>query len=138
MGTRADFYVGKGEKAEWIGSYPWDGYPSGVDKAVFEATEVEQFRKAVADYLGSEKHAAQATLPEMGWPWPWEDSQTTDYAYAFDEGKVWASCFGHKWFDPLLPEADLDDNGPKEVFPNMKDRQNVTLGNRSGVIVVGF
>lgn len=31
MGTRADFYVGRGESAEWLGSIAWDGYPSGID-----------------------------------------------------------------------------------------------------------
>ena len=27
MGTRADFYVGRGDAAEWIGSIAYDGYP---------------------------------------------------------------------------------------------------------------
>ena len=27
MGTRADFYVGRGEKAEWVGSIAMDGVP---------------------------------------------------------------------------------------------------------------
>lgn len=31
MSTRADFYVGRGAEAEWIGSISWDGYPDGVD-----------------------------------------------------------------------------------------------------------
>jgi len=26
MGTRADFYVGMGKDAEWLGSVAWDGY----------------------------------------------------------------------------------------------------------------
>lgn len=30
MGTIADFYVGRGPKAEWIGSIAWDGYPDGI------------------------------------------------------------------------------------------------------------
>jgi hypothetical protein len=30
MGTRADFYVGRGPDAEWLGSVAMDGYPSGV------------------------------------------------------------------------------------------------------------
>ena len=25
MGTRADFYVGVGKKAEWLGNVAWDG-----------------------------------------------------------------------------------------------------------------
>lgn len=27
MGTRADFYIGRGENAEWLGSIAWDGDP---------------------------------------------------------------------------------------------------------------
>jgi len=30
MGTRADFYVGIGPEAEWVGSIAYDGYPDGV------------------------------------------------------------------------------------------------------------
>lgn len=30
MGTRADFYVGRGTEAEWIGSIALDGYPDGI------------------------------------------------------------------------------------------------------------
>jgi hypothetical protein len=30
MGTRADFYVGRGKDAEWLGSVAFDGYPSGT------------------------------------------------------------------------------------------------------------
>jgi hypothetical protein len=30
MGTRADFYVGRGETAEYLGSIAWDGYPDGL------------------------------------------------------------------------------------------------------------
>ena len=26
MGTRADFYLGEGSAAEWLGSVAWDGY----------------------------------------------------------------------------------------------------------------
>ena len=34
MGTRADFYVGRGESAEWLGSVAWDGNPRGIDDPV--------------------------------------------------------------------------------------------------------
>lgn len=78
------------------------------------------------------------TLPADGWPWPWENSQTTDYAYAFDGGKVYAACFGHSWFDPTEPQSDEDQDGPKVAFPDMTKRANVQIGGkRSGIIVVG-
>jgi hypothetical protein len=34
MGTRADFYVGRGETAEWLGSIAWDGNPGGAGLAL--------------------------------------------------------------------------------------------------------
>lgn len=72
-----------------------------------------------------------------GWPWPWEDSQTTDYAYAFDGGKVWASCFGGPWQIASDWKDDGDEAVKVAVFPNMKDRQNVTFGPRSGILILG-
>lgn len=134
MGTRADFYVGRGKSAEWIGSTAWDGYPSGFSNTpIFKAKTEEAFRATVADEISGRE---DGTKPEMGWPWPWDNSQTTDYSYAFDGGRVYASCFGHRWFNPRKPEPE-DHEGEKTEFPDMKDRQRVTLGKRSGVIVFG-
>jgi hypothetical protein len=138
MGTRADFYVGRGRDAEWLGSITWDGYPGGIDDAVLEAPSEAIFREKLVEFLKRE----DATLPEQGWPWPWDDSKTTDYAYAFDEGKVWVSCFG-RTLETLddhykrCKEESRRDLPKDAVFPNMKERKNVTMGKRSGLIIVG-
>jgi len=96
MGTRADFYVGTGSQAEWLGSLAMDGYR--IDemeeggktpdyKACWEIktakTEVD-YRTAVAALLAIND---DATLPAHGWPWPWDNSNTTDYVYAFVDGE---------------------------------------------------
>ena len=136
MGTRADFYVGRGEQAEWIGSIAWDGYPSGIDAQVLGCTGEAAFRHAVSAFLAAR---TDKTLPADGWPWPWETSHTTDYAYAFDADKVWACCFGGTWFDPTVeqPEDDAPD-APKAVFPDMSQgKQRSKFGAHSGVIVIG-
>ena len=152
MGTRADFYVGRGEKAEWIGSIAWDGYPEPyIDDGLFaDATDVA-WRERVAAFL---KTRDDATNVADGWPWPWDDSNTTDWAYTLDDGKVYCSCFGRAWI-PIaeyvrksketekLLEADSDEAdedwwekiGPKPTHPNMTSVQKVTLGARSGVLV---
>jgi len=131
MGTRADFYIGRGETAEWLGSIGWDGYPDGIDAEVLTASSEDGFRAAVSKFIAERN---DTTLPSNGWPWPWKDSGTTDYTYAFD-GKVFASSFGYEWFDPTQPEPES--NGPKvAIFPDMSGRSNFTLGPRSGVIVV--
>lgn len=131
MGTRADFYVGKGKAAEWIGSVAYDGYPDGIGKSVLTAVDEQQYRQAVLSFLEGEE---AATLPEMGWPWPWEDSNTTDYAYAFDQGKVHGYSFA--WFDPLLPEPDEGDP-EEEVFPKMDISGYAKAGSaRSGIMLI--
>ena len=134
MGTRADFYVGRGESAEWLGSVAWDGYPGGFRKSLFTPTTETNWRRRIARELASRD---DATTPDKGWPWPWEDSRTTDYAYAYDDGRIWASPFGSGWFDATKPQPDKET--PKDaIFPNMKARANVQLGGkRSGLLVFG-
>lgn len=137
MGTRADFYIGRGKDAEWLGSVAWDGYPEGFERdGLMNATTAEQFRAAVSAELNSRD---DATLPDQGWPWPWSDSNTTDFAYAYDGGNVHASCFGGNWFDPNADRDENDDYVKSLVptdFPDMKDRANPTMGARSGVMVI--
>lgn len=131
MGTRADFYVGRGKDAEWLGSIAWDGYD--IPENIQECQGEETYREDVKDFLTSRD---DATFPEQGWPWPWEDSNTTDYAYAYDDKKVYKNCFGRGWLEVHEEETDeyLDAHGRTE-FPDMSEVQNVTLGQRSGVIV---
>lgn len=140
MGTRADFYVGRGPNAEWLGSIGYDGYPSGIADPVLHAVDEDSYRRAVEVFLSQER---SATLPSQGWPWPWEDSRTTDFAYSFHGGKVWASGFGRPWVDPLVDVSDdeAEDCGdlPKMTdFPNMAARQKVALDGRSGLLVLGI
>lgn len=137
MGTRADFYIGRGKDAEWLGSVAHDGYPDGVLRnGIGAATSEADFRAGVAGHLASLDHA---TRPEQGWPWPWEDSRTTDYAYAWDDG-VWCCCFGSEWDTAAIALANDHEFArvKSATFPDMTARQNVTLGPRSGVIVLGI
>jgi hypothetical protein len=145
MGTRADFYVGRGPEAEWLGSIAWDGNPSGVGfdrphgATALRATTEEIYRRAVNNFLASRD---DATFPVQGWPWPWDDSNTTDYAYAFENGAVYASSFGYTWFPVHLDAphcGEPEESGSKgQPFPDMTARKAVTYGPRSGVIVLGF
>ena len=122
MGTRADFYIGA-VRGDWLGSIAWDGYPSGIPDAIKLAATEDDYN--------------DATLAEMGWPWPWNDSATTDWAYAWT-GTVMASCFGRSWI--FVPrEGDGPDEwpeGPAPIFPDMSARKRVTFGPRSGVILI--
>lgn len=147
MGTRADFYVvEKDGSAEWLGSIAWDGYPSETMAGILEAKKGKHFRAEVASLLAEND---DATLPEHGWPWPWETSKTTDFTYVFDkrEHVTGVYCFGD---GPLVLDEDyrqIEDGPDGEPalleteypfsFPSMKAIQNVALGPRSGLIVIG-
>jgi len=134
MGTRADFYVGRGPAAEWIGSVAFDGDPGSFkESGITKATTEESYRSIVAAEL---KQRDDATLPEQGWPWPWENSLTSDYAFAFDGGQVWAH--GCCWFPADGHEPDEVHACPQDGgFPDMTALQKVTMGKRSGLIVIG-
>jgi len=134
MGTRADFYIGRGKQAEWIGSIAWDGHPDSHVKCLWGIRSESKFRAAVATLL--ENKEGGPTKPEQGWPWPWDNSGTTDYSYAFDGGKVWGTCFGHGWW-PISKEPSDSCEDSKVQFPDMKSKRNLAEPgtNRSGVMV---
>lgn len=145
MGTRADFYVGTGKEAVWLGSIAYDAY--NIDEAkepkredphpytlrcwnIKTAKTEDEFRKAVADFLAAD---SSATLPENGWPWPWDNSLTTDYAYCFDGTKTKSFSFGR----PVPDDGgEMPENTPKAEFPDMSGVKNVTLGPRSGLVIL--
>lgn len=112
MGTRADFYVGI-RKLEWLGSIGYDGYEEGISKNVLEAKSIKAFKEALQKFF---KRRDDVTTPELGWPWPWGNSDTTDYSYVFNpkRKKVFVHCYGgrRKWPDmsklrQRLPIGDI-------------------------------
>lgn len=138
MGTRADFYKGRGEKAEWLGSIAWDGYPEGLPKKLLKSKTLKEFKENLKSFLDGRD---DATLPADGWPWPWNDSELTDYAYAFERGKVYACPFGYGWFIATEDEPNGEDNpnffeGKKAIFPDMRNIKKVKLGRKSGLIII--
>jgi hypothetical protein len=134
LGTRADFYIGRGKTAEWLGSIGWDGYPDGVPKILLTAKTERQFRRRVKKIACENDDFTQ---PERGWPWPWDDSNITDYAYAFDEGQVWYT--GMKGWHPAQsgPDTAEYEGSYTLEFPNMAARRNLRLDSGSGLIIIG-
>lgn len=134
MGTRADFYVGKGKDAEWIGSIAWDGYRSGINQAVLEAKSDEAFRHAVAVFFVDRD---DVTLPARGWPWPWDTSATTDCSYWFFDGQVWDECDDRY----VTCADDQPDEPPPEAlsidYPVFSTENFASGGQRSGTIIIG-
>lgn len=139
MGTRADFYLGRGRNAEWLGSIAYDGYPyvfdrNGIPMNVLKSTDKLEFMHYL--YLFFRKKDDYISTSN-GWPWPWEDSRTTDYSYAFDDGKVYVSCFGHKWktWEDLKKEEPEEEDEEKEEFPLMGPCEKINW-NQQGLILI--
>lgn len=90
MGTRADFYIGKGKNAKWLGSIAWDGYPEGIPDDIRKSTNIKTYENLVKTFISSRE---DGTEPSMGWPWPWDTSALTDYTYFFYDNKVRYTSF---------------------------------------------
>ena len=144
MGTRADFYTGKGRDANWLGSVGMDGHPETISEQLsltleFQsiASEADWTESVAAVFDAHEEH----TLPEMGWPWPWDDSNTTDYAYTYEAGKVWVSCFGRLWvtLQWALEEEDAWDamEGGQLDFPDMSAIKNIRYDSGNAPMIFG-
>jgi hypothetical protein len=88
MGTMADFYIGRGPDAEWLGSVKMDGYQWGdnPDCPLMVAKERREFCYALTDIIADDP--ANFCHPGRGWPWPWTGSHTTDCVYAFVDGRA--------------------------------------------------
>lgn len=108
--TKADFYIGNGITANWIGSIRQDGYPSGIPIQLLICVNPTLFEEEVVDFISK----AEGVIKTDGgsWPWLWPDSRMTDYSYMFllDHNKVFASHFGGNLFDPIkfLQDGDLE------------------------------
>jgi hypothetical protein len=136
MASKADFYVGRGPRAEWLGSVGWDGLPAGIPDDIREAEAEGSYREAVTKFL---KGRGDAVLPEQGWPWPWDDSSGTNYSYAFKRGQVWASCYGSSWWKAERPEPDHTTLRRKVArFPDMAlhRKMDTEKGGRKRILVV--
>lgn len=94
MGTRADYYIGRGEKAVWLGSIATDGHIDSQSEGILLAKTQDDFTRAVTGEIEGRRDGTQ---PSQGWPWPWKTSNTTDYSYAFEDGEVYVCCFGYRW-----------------------------------------
>lgn len=160
MGTRADFYVGRGPDAEWIGSIAYNGWP-GRYPAISRARTEADFRAAVAAELARRR---DATVPERGWPWPWKDSSTTDYGICFK--RVQEDDLGHYpgvaeelpgqhvWWESMyrtvgddceqrptpvwVNEREDEDTSESVAWPDMSARPNVRFDAGSGLLLVGL
>lgn len=107
MGTRADFYIDNRGDMTWLASMFKDAHPWNIPLVVLVQVNPTMFAEHLFEWLDASKVDYQDTE----WPWPWEDSQLTDYSYILDDerGKVLAYSMQDKIiFDPLKISAGED------------------------------
>jgi hypothetical protein len=107
MGTRCDFYAGRGVSATYLGSVARDGYPDEMASYLAGATTREAFDSGLSA-LFAERGGVGT---DGAWPWPWKDSHTTDSAIAFDAGRLWVTHHSGRW----APLNDMDNPGDEPV-----------------------
>ncbi|MFE5565037.1 hypothetical protein ACFQ68_08600 [Amycolatopsis japonica] len=130
-----DFYLGRGEYAEWIGSLygkcsPENFLAVAPIRLEITATDEAVFREAVTDAFDvwEEERLGRAYRREGGWPWSWNTSHISSWIITFDpgDGAVFATVGGGvRWhrFDPLnpwFPEGD-DSLGPPDSSAWLRD-----------------
>lgn len=144
MGTRADFYVGSGRSAEWLGSIAFDGYPEGYPKGLRLAASEAEFRDGVwriAETI-ADKGYSHFTQPSDGWPWPWASSLGTDMAYTWHDGGSLISRYGSEWipWDEYFELQKQDVEPPPSTpdqFPVFDTSNFAMPGNaRSGMLAI--
>jgi len=116
MGTRADFYIIKHEKLEWIGSLYRDGHPWNIPTDILIQVNPVMFEELTVEFLQT-KDSAIASEGDK-WPWPWADSRMTDYSYIFRiyEKVVVYSPNEKCLFDPLKIVQGEDLSTTRLVF----------------------
>lgn len=134
MGTRADFYVGIGENARWIGSVAYDGYADGnpSELSKLKNPTAISFIKAVRKIRRElpKKYPDTWCDPSEGWPWPWETSETTDYSYWYWRRQIYVSSYG-KGLCPIGEYIKLS-NAQSLEFPTFKKGSSL-----KGLLFVG-
>lgn len=141
MGTRADFFIGIGPNAEWIGSTSYDGHPESLGLRPLQATSEIEFRAEVKQLLDDPERLT--TRPDEGWPWPWRDFRTSDYGYAWDPARgVAVVSMGRQW---VTNKERLEN--PERMYeseklldaevPDMSKRDKADVLAKSGLVLLG-
>lgn len=88
MGIKADFYIKDGDSLKWQGSVEWNCDEKSIPNNLVQSSSNEEFLENLSAYLSSNENAYTA-----GWPWHWNSSKQSDYAYIMnaERGAVYIS-----------------------------------------------
>jgi len=94
----ADFYLGRGPDAKYLGSLPTAGAPEDIDvwgrfqSIADDVYSPEDFEAEVHDLIGTTRNGAPNG--SVDWPWRYASSTDTQWAYVFDAGTVYVYRYG--------------------------------------------
>jgi len=94
MHTRADFYIGRGPAARWLGSLAAGGAPGNMSRGALLSSSAEAFECEITALL---RRKGRCAAEGYVWSWPWSSSLNTTYTYAFEKGAVFVASFGEPW-----------------------------------------
>ena len=97
MGTKADFYIKRGEELEWRGSIEWEGNEDKIPNNILQARSELEFQESLDFFFKTRK---DIITPDMPWPWHWDSSKFTDFTYIMweEKGKVVISHFNSQTY----------------------------------------
>lgn len=98
---KADFYVGMGPGAEWIGSVERCGEIWTLSRDILIQVSRMMYEESVLDYIRLCGGIVGDHICK--WPWDWDDSRMTEYSYIFipKRNKVYMSVMGDMLVDPI-------------------------------------
>jgi hypothetical protein len=127
---KADFYVGIGPSAEWLGSVSKCGELWAISTPILLQVNQTMYEEMVIEYI---KYCEGVVANHVcQWPWEWFDSRMTDYSYTFipEHHRVYMSMMGEDLLDPLkiLQGESVTDSLILDIgypdFPVMIDKIN--------------
>lgn len=125
--NKADFYVGMGPEADWIGSVSKCGNVYELSTPILLQVNRIMFEELSIEYIKFCEGVVANHICQ--WPWQWPDSRMTDFSYIFlpQMEKVYVSIQGGDLLDPIMlvqGESLIEANamlGPP-VFPSMVEQ----------------
>ncbi|WP_241832828.1 hypothetical protein [Amycolatopsis sp. CB00013] len=142
MSSNTDFYLGRGDEAEWIGSLHGECYPENFlavppVRLAITATDETVFREAVADAFDvwEEESLGHVYHRKGGWPWPWYSSHNSSWIITFDPQRQRGVRHGgrRRPLAPPRPAQPMVSRGRRLARPALSVR--VVAG--SGRVAVG-
>jgi hypothetical protein len=140
LATTTDFYLGRGDHAEWLGSLSSQCEPDNLlrvppGRRALTATNESIYRAAIADLLTTWRTSENGTAHpcRTWWPWPAATSHGTDWIVTYDpeDGGVFVTIGGGVRWEPVDPhnpcEPGTDYIGSPDLQEQLREPDDLPL-----------